>query len=82
MFIQTEATPNPATLKFLPGTAVLGDGTECHSGMDATRNTIFRNILSCSQSITPLLNEAAQEHKYIRHIRINRSSNIWLISSM
>jgi Fe-S cluster biogenesis protein NfuA len=27
MFIQTEATPNPATLKFLPGKAVLGDGT-------------------------------------------------------
>lgn len=24
--------------------AVLGDGTECHSGMDATRNTLFRNI--------------------------------------
>lgn len=24
--------------------AVLGDGTECHSGMDATRNTIFRHI--------------------------------------
>ncbi len=27
MFIQTEATPNPATLKFLPGRPVLGDGT-------------------------------------------------------
>jgi len=26
MFIQTEQTPNPATLKFLPGRAVLGDG--------------------------------------------------------
>ncbi len=26
MFIQTEATPNPATLKFLPGREVLGDG--------------------------------------------------------
>ena len=26
MFIQTEATPNPATLKFLPGLAVMGDG--------------------------------------------------------
>lgn len=25
MFIQTEQTPNPATLKFLPGRAVLGD---------------------------------------------------------
>lgn len=27
MFIQTEATPNPATLKFLPGQDVLGDAT-------------------------------------------------------
>ena len=27
MFIQTEATPNPATLKFLPGRIVLGSGT-------------------------------------------------------
>ena len=27
MFIQTEATPNPATLKFLPGKVVLDSGT-------------------------------------------------------
>lgn len=27
MFIQTEATPNPATLKFLPGTTVLPSGS-------------------------------------------------------
>ncbi len=27
MFIQTESTPNPATLKFLPGQPVLGSGT-------------------------------------------------------
>ena len=27
MFIQTEATPNPATLNFLPGRTVLKDGT-------------------------------------------------------
>ncbi len=27
MFIQTEQTPNPATLKFLPGREVLGQGT-------------------------------------------------------
>ncbi len=27
MFIQTEATPNPATLKFLPGQVVLADGS-------------------------------------------------------
>lgn len=27
MFIQTESTPNPATLKFLPGQSVLGSGS-------------------------------------------------------
>jgi Fe-S cluster biogenesis protein NfuA len=27
MFIETESTPNPATLKFLPGCAVMGSGT-------------------------------------------------------
>ena len=27
MFIQTEATPNPATLKFIPGRTVLDNGT-------------------------------------------------------
>ncbi|MEQ9571823.1 MAG: NifU N-terminal domain-containing protein, partial [Nitratireductor sp.] len=27
MFIQTEATPNPATLKFLPGVVVMNEGT-------------------------------------------------------
>ena len=27
MFIQTEDTPNPDTLKFIPGTAVLDKGT-------------------------------------------------------
>ena len=27
MFIETEPTPNPATLKFLPGRTVMGEGT-------------------------------------------------------
>ena len=27
MFIQTEATPNPATLKFLPGQTVMQSGS-------------------------------------------------------
>src|SRR5580658_6237984 len=26
MFIQTESTPNPATLKFIPGRVVMGEG--------------------------------------------------------
>jgi Fe-S cluster biogenesis protein NfuA len=34
MFIQTEATPNPEVLKFLPGCAVLGEGTREFRGPD------------------------------------------------
>ena len=34
MFIQTEATPNPATLKFLPGRTVLETGTLDLRGRD------------------------------------------------
>ena len=35
MFIQTEATPNPATLKFLPGKPVLPGGTRDYRDVDA-----------------------------------------------
>jgi Fe-S cluster biogenesis protein NfuA len=35
MFIQTEATPNPATLKFLPGKPVLPGGTRDYRDADA-----------------------------------------------
>ena len=34
MFIQTEQTPNPATLKFLPGCEVLGQGTADFTSRD------------------------------------------------
>ncbi len=34
MFIETEGTPNPATLKFLPGRDVMGDGTADFAGPD------------------------------------------------
>jgi len=37
MFIQTETTPNPATLKFLPGRAVLESGTLDMASKDAAR---------------------------------------------
>ena len=35
MFIQTEATPNPATLKFIPGRVVLDGGTLEFTSRDA-----------------------------------------------
>ena len=34
MFIQTEQTPNPATLKFLPGRSVLDSGTADFTSLD------------------------------------------------
>ena len=39
MFIQTEETPNPATLKFLPGQTVLGTGTANFSDGDNTESS-------------------------------------------
>jgi Fe-S cluster biogenesis protein NfuA len=36
MFIQTESTPNPATLKFLPGRTVLPEGAADFPSRDAT----------------------------------------------
>lgn len=37
MFIQTESTPNPRTLKFLPGRDVLGAGSREFADIDAAR---------------------------------------------
>src|SRR5882672_5163056 len=39
MFIQTEATPNPATLKFLPGRPVLEAGTLDMASKEAARQS-------------------------------------------
>ena len=43
MFIQTEATPNPATFKFLPGRAVLDSGTLEIRDTGRQRNRRSRN---------------------------------------
>ncbi len=47
MFIQTEPTPNPATLKFLPGQTVLGEGAlEFHSTESAAKSPLATALLS------------------------------------
>jgi Fe-S cluster biogenesis protein NfuA len=46
MFIQTEATPNPATLKFLPGRTVMDDGTlEMRDAATAAQNSALAEKL-------------------------------------
>src|SRR5438034_6406704 len=47
MFIQTEATPNPATLKFIPGRTVLGSGTmEFASREAAARSPLAEKLFA------------------------------------
>ena len=47
MFIQTEATPNPASLKFLPGRIVLDAGTaEYRSADEATTSPLAERLFS------------------------------------
>ncbi len=47
MFIQTEATPNPATIKFLPGQEVLKSGTaEFSSAEDAAISPLAQRLFS------------------------------------
>ena len=47
MFIQTEATPNPATLKFIPGRVVLDGGTmEFASAESAARSPLAERLFS------------------------------------
>lgn len=46
MFIQTETTPNPSTLKFLPGELVLPHGTaEFRTEQEATRSPLAQRLL-------------------------------------
>ena len=47
MFIQTEETPNPATLKFLPGKILLEKGTlEFKSPEEATNNSLASKLFT------------------------------------
>ncbi len=49
MFIQTETTPNPATLKFLPGEAVLETGTaDFPSGDVAGKSPLAKRLFAVS----------------------------------
>ncbi|MGR3343483.1 MAG: NifU family protein [Paracoccaceae bacterium] len=49
MFIQTESTPNPATLKFLPGQAVLDSGTADFPSADLAQSSpLARRVFAVS----------------------------------
>tara|TARA_Y100001970_G_C14004856_1_gene735298 strand:- start:185 stop:724 length:540 start_codon:yes stop_codon:yes gene_type:complete len=46
MFVQTESTPNPNSLKFLPGKIVSNNGSFEVTREDETSNELIKNLLS------------------------------------
>ena len=46
MFVQTEVTPNPNSLKFLPGKKVSNSGPYEITNKNETQNALVRNLLS------------------------------------
>lgn len=45
MFIQTEATPNPQTMKFLPGVQVMPGGTKFYTNTESAKESPLANAL-------------------------------------
>ena len=52
MFIQTEETPNPATLKFLPGRAVLPGGSADYRSMEEAGRSPLAQALFAVEGVT------------------------------
>jgi len=52
MFIQTESTPNPATLKFLPGQTVLDAGTADFPTAEASENSPLATRIFAVNGVT------------------------------
>jgi Fe-S cluster biogenesis protein NfuA len=51
MFIQTEQTPNPQTLKFLPGRVVMKEGTAFYQNISEASNSPFAKRLFAVEEI-------------------------------
>ena len=52
MFIQTEATPNPATLKFLPSRSVMAEGTANFTDAEAAQRSPLAERLFRVEGVT------------------------------
>lgn len=52
MFIQTEATPNPATLKFLPGGPVLENGSRDMRNAEEAQDSPLASALFCIDGVS------------------------------
>ena len=70
MFIQTETTPNPNTLKFLPGRDVMGSGTA--SFADAEAEQIMLSVHKSGVGVCGIYTFEVAETKVARTTRLER----------
>ena len=56
MFVQTETTPNPNSLKFIPGKVVSNSGSFEITKKDDVKNELIKNILSINGVVGIFLN--------------------------
>jgi Fe-S cluster biogenesis protein NfuA len=68
MFVQTEVTPNPNSLKFLPGKKVSNSGPYEITNKDDIQNELVRNILSINGVVGIFLGKD--------FISVNKNDNI------
>ena len=68
MFVQTEVTPNPNSLKFLPGKTVSYSGPYEITNKDEIQNELVRNILSINGVVSIFLGQD--------FISVNKNENI------
>ena len=68
MFVQTEETPNPNSLKFLPGKKVSNSGSYEITSKDNAQNELVKNIMSINGVIGIFLGED--------FISVNKNDNI------
>ena len=61
MFIQTESTPNPATLKFLPGRTVLDAGTADFPSAEAAAKSPLAARIFAAGGVTGVVSAAGTE---------------------
>ena len=55
MFIQTEETPNPSTLKFIPGKVLLENGTQEFKSKKAAKSNSLANMLFEDENVDGVL---------------------------
>ena len=79
MFVQTQKTPNPNSLKFLPGKKVSNMGPYEFLKKEETNNTLIRNILSINgvtgvflgEDFLSINKEEGEKWENIQHIVIS-----------